>query len=126
MTKKIIKPRNCRRCGKVYMPTSRLDPWCSDECKKIAYQESKMRKICHVCGGEFEGVTSAKFCDECKPVHHSLSQRNFQYGRGIFEMSALRSTKRRIEAAAQQNAEEILNENDGVKSGPTRPTSYEE
>jgi predicted Zn-ribbon and HTH transcriptional regulator len=38
MTKKVIKPRQCRRCGVRFMPSSRLVPWCP-ECKRIAYKE---------------------------------------------------------------------------------------
>lgn len=73
ITKKLMAPRRCGVCGKVFTPTNRKGIYSSPQrtCPECLAKGHRAREYgdrrCAICGRTFHATSSrSKYCDECK------------------------------------------------------------
>jgi len=56
----------CANCGESFEAKRKSAKYCSDKCKKQFQRGSFAKKVCDICGKEFNGPNQKVYCsDEC-------------------------------------------------------------
>ncbi len=57
----------CKKCGKIYME-KKEDSWYCPDCAAESCRNVIRRKVCAMCGKEFDGYPRSKYCPECRII----------------------------------------------------------